>query len=292
MSQPGPADAVPVVDLTPWWDGDERDRAAVASAVDAGLRVCGSLQVTGHRVVPALREAVCAASGEFFALPAGVKRLRAAGADGRGWLPAGAGPGAFESLGYGADTPSGDPALDARWFRPNPWPAEVPGLAGLLRQYIWAMRDLADDLLDLCAVALDLPEDQFRPYLTNPGYTLDVNVWPRASPAGAALTDRPRVGPPTDLGTLTLLDRPAGDGGLAVGAREREWLVVPGVAGAPGRVDALTVQVGDRLARWTGDRWPAAGHRLLPPPDGAGELVWLVFRYHADPARVAPGAAG
>ena len=53
---------------------------------------------------------------------------------------------------------------------------------------------------------------------------------------------------------------------------------------APYDPDALTVNIGDLLAHWTGLRWSSGRHRVLPPqaahPDE--ELMSLVFFYELD----------
>lgn len=44
------------------------------------------------------------------------------------------------------------------------------------------------------------------------------------------------------------------------------------------------MNIGDLLARWTGDRWRAGRHRVLPPPAHAPaeELLSLVYFYECD----------
>ena len=61
-----------------------------------------------------------------------------------------------------------------------------------------------------------------------------------------------------------------------------EWVDAPFVPGA------LTVNAGDLLARWTGDRWRSTPHRVLPPPAEvpAEELLSLVFSHQPDPLAV------
>jgi isopenicillin N synthase-like dioxygenase len=51
---------------------------------------------------------------------------------------------------------------------------------------------------------------------------------------------------------------------------------------------ALTVNAGDLLARWTGDRWRSTPHRVLPPPAEipAEDQLSLVFLHEADPLTV------
>ena len=48
--------------------------------------------------------------------------------------------------------------MDAVWFPPNVWPAEVPELRASVDRYTSAMRRVADDLLELCATRSGLPQ--------------------------------------------------------------------------------------------------------------------------------------
>ncbi len=87
-----------------------------------------------------------------------------------------------------------------------------------------------------------------------------------------------RIGPHTDFGTVTVLDREPGAGGLQVDIDGVGWV------DAPYDPEALTVNIGDLLAHWTGLRWRSGRHRVLPPQAGAPheELVSLVFFFELD----------
>ena len=50
--------SVPVIDLAPWFGGDEAARAAVAAQVDAALRSVGFFLISGHGVPDDLRARV------------------------------------------------------------------------------------------------------------------------------------------------------------------------------------------------------------------------------------------
>jgi isopenicillin N synthase-like dioxygenase len=53
---------------------------------------------------------------------------------------------------------------------------------------------------------------------------------------------------------------------------------------APFDPDAFTINIGDLMARWTGDRWRSTRHRVLAPPADAPDedLLSLVYFYEAD----------
>lgn len=87
-----------------------------------------------------------------------------------------------------------------------------------------------------------------------------------------------RIGPHTDFGTVTVLDREAGLGGLQVYTLDGRWV------DAPYDPAAFTINIGDLMARWTGDRWRSTRHRVLPPQADAPEedLVSLVFFYEVN----------
>lgn len=284
---------VPVIDLAPWFHGTADDRARVARSVDAALRETGFLLITGHGVPDGLRADLRAAAKRFFALPAEVKERYAVTVGGRGWLPPGVEANGYaegtptppdlkESFAVGADRPTGDPGVDAVWFLPNVYPSETPELQTLMEDYLGRMRGLADELLRLCAAALELPEDFFTSRTRHPSYTLNVNWYPPISVTGVPEPGQFRIGPHTDFGTVTILDREPGTGGLQVWDEENGWVDAPFVPGS------FTINTGDLLSRWTGDRWKSNRHRVLPPDASAPdeELVSLIYFYETDPNAV------
>jgi isopenicillin N synthase-like dioxygenase len=282
---------VPLVDLRPWFDGSRDSRSTVAARVDDALRESGFLLVTGHGVPDELRRSVRDHARRFFALPADRKAGYAVPVGGRGWLPPGAEANAHsegtetppdlkESYSVGADPPTGDPEIDRFWFQPNVWPdAEVPELRIAAVEYMTRMRALSDELLRICAVALGLPAGHFTTHTGAPTYTFNINWYPPLTHVGPARDGQFRIGPHTDFGTVTVLDREPGAGGLQVYTSDGAWV------DAPYDPAALTVNIGDLMARWTGDRWRSCRHRVLPPPASAPdeELVSLVWFYECDP---------
>ena len=283
------AATVPIIDLSPWFRGDESARAAVAAQVDLALQQVGFLLVTGHGVPSELAAQARATMREFFRLPDAVKRPYAVSVNGRGWLPPGAEANAYaegtetppdlkESYTFGSDRPTGDPDVDSYWFAPNVWPGEAPAMQPVLVEYLVRMRELAEELLRLCAAALGVESDFFTRHTSHATHTLNVNWYPPVSIAGAPEPGQFRIGPHTDFGTVTILDREPGKGGLQV------WNADDGWQDAPFDPQALTINIGDLLARWTGDRWMSNRHRVLPPQAEAPEedLVSLVYFYEAD----------
>jgi isopenicillin N synthase-like dioxygenase len=287
-----PGNAIPTVDLGLW----RSDPAAVAAEVDVALQRAGFLLVTGHGVEASLRADVRTAARRFFALPDEVKQRYAVRIGGRGWLAPGVEanglvegietpPDLKESFAVGPDSSTGDPDVDAVWFPPNVWPAEVPELHTVVGRYTAAMRRVADELLELCAGALGLAPETLRAAATNPTWTFNINRYPPLTEVGQPAEGQFRIGPHTDFGTVTVLDREPGAGGLQVFVTAADDPDGPGVwQDAPYAPDALTINIGDLLAHWTGLRWSSGRHRVLPPqaahPDE--ELMSLVFFYELD----------
>ncbi len=281
--------SVPVIDLVSWFSGDDTARARVAAQVDASLQNVGFFLITGHGVPDELRARVRGRARAFFALPPETKQRYAVTVGGRGWLPPGVEANAYaegtqtppdlkESFAVGADQPTGDPEVDGYWFQPNVFPAEVPGLQEAIAAYLAGMRELADELLVLCAAALGLESDFFTRHTGHATHTMNTNWYPPMSLAGEPEPGQFRIGPHTDFGTVTILDREPGRGGLQVWTEEDGW------EDAPYRPGAFTINTGDLLARWSGARWKSNRHRVLPPQAEAPEedLVSLVYFYEAD----------
>ncbi|WP_327739607.1 isopenicillin N synthase family oxygenase [Streptomyces nojiriensis] len=284
------ASQIPVIDLGPWRSGGPAARARTAARVDEALRAAGFLLVAGHGVDPALPARIREAAGRFFRLPASAKAPYAVPVGSRGWLGPGAEANSYaegaasppdlkESWSFAAEDPTGIPSVDAEWFAPNAWPSEVPELRPLVTEYLGLMRSLSDELLELLAVALGLAEDHFTRHTAHPTWGFNLNWYPGTEIVGPPLPGQFRIGAHTDFGTVTVLDRQPGAGGLQIHTEADGW------QDAPYDPAALTVNIGDLMARWTGDRWRAGRHRVLPPPahTPAEELISLVYFYECDP---------
>jgi isopenicillin N synthase-like dioxygenase len=279
---------IPLIDLASWYDGSPEARAGLAAEVDRALRTSGFLLLAGHRVPGELRDEVRSVAREFFALADDVKAQYKITMGGRGWVASkridASGyegveqpPDLKESFCVGADRPTGDPAVDRRWYRPNVWPDEIPRMPEAINSYVAHMRDLADQVMALGAVALGLADDFFVPFQNHPTYGFNLNRYPSADSARPTHPGQFNVAPHTDFGTITLLDRQALPAQLQIFV-DGEWMDAPYVP------DALVVNVGDLLARWTGDRWRSTRHRVLPSsPDSPGvDGLSLVFFYEAN----------
>ncbi|MGW5663027.1 isopenicillin N synthase family dioxygenase [Streptomyces sp. NPDC003758] len=284
---------IPTIDLRPWLHGDPAARARIARTVDEALQTAGFLLVTGHGVDPSLRTRIREAARTFFTLPVEVKEKYAARVGGRGWLGPGTEANGYaegtetppdlkESLTFATQEPFEDPEIDAEWYAPNVWPAQVPELRGLCEEYLARMAELENRLLSLLGEALGLEPDFFTRHMARPTYGFNINWYPGTDVIGEPEPGQFRIGPHTDFGTVTILDRQAGRGGLQVWTDEGGW------EDAPYDPEAFTINIGDLMARWTGDRWRSGRHRVLPPPVDAPaeELMSLVYFGECTPGTI------
>lgn len=276
---------VPVVDLTPWADGT--DPGSVAGAVDAALRDVGFFLLTGHGVPTSLIDEMRAAALAFFHLSEAEKSLvRTPQLGASGWAPMG-----LETNGYsfGVPTPPdmkqsyriGAHLLPGRepLRGENRWPDRPAAFRPLAEAYTAAVDRINMDVLRVCAEALGLHREHFARHAARNDNTLNINWYPALEHVGTPLDGQYRVGPHTDFGTVTVLHRQAGLGGLQVRLPDGTWVDAPDVPGA------FTINAGDMLALWSGGRWRSAVHRVLPPPSAAPaeELLSLVYFCEPDP---------
>jgi len=277
---------VPLIDLTPWFDGS--DRARVARAVDEALCSVGFFLVTAHGVDLSLLAATRAAFAQFFALSTDEKSaVRMPQLGMAGWAPMGmeangysfghkTPPDMKESYRLGAHVLPGRHALRGE----NVWPARPGAFCETVTSYIAAIDELHMELLRVCAAAAGLADEEFfARCATRNDNTLNVNWYPPLSVVGEPEPNQYRIGPHTDFGTLTLLHREPGSSALEVQLANGIWVHAPVVD------DAITVNGGDMLAHWTGGRWRSAIHRVLPPVGAAaqGSLLSLVYFCEPDP---------
>jgi isopenicillin N synthase-like dioxygenase len=167
-----------------------------------------------------------------------------------------------ESFSIGPPTPRPQPIdTDEAIFAatPNRWPDAPANFRTAFEAYYRAMNNVADILMRRFAVALDLPEDFFLPFIRHPISALRANHYPPLASAPGA--GQLRAGAHSDYGTLTILMQSSGSDGLEIQNRNGDWMPITGEA------PDLIVNIGDLMARWTNNRWVSSVHRVVVPDD-------------------------
>ncbi len=280
-------DELAVIDLAPYYAGGARSRRLVAAAIDPACRDLGFFAVVGHRVPHGLVAETREAVRGFFDLPLEAKlAMRTANrTSGRGYVPIegerlsyttnftarpdskesfSIGPFDVERDAYHLFEPSGIA------FSPNVWPDEPATFSPALQRYYRALGQLAADLLDLTAIAFDLPDGWFAPKNDRPTSALRVLHYPPGATVGEG---QYLASPHTDYGTWTILHKGPGLTGLEAQALDGSWVPVRAPDGG------FIVNVGDLLMRWTGGHWLSTLHRVVPvgSSDAGGELSLAFF---------------
>ncbi len=266
---------IPVIDLTPFYEGSMQDKKDLAKRIDAACRDTGFLTIVGHRVPRALDKDVFAAAFEFFDLPEAEKRryLPPQGTLLRGYMPfatnrlaASRGektpPDLREAFNIGRPDLTGDeprPIAEALpFYRPCIWPERPEQFRPTMTAYFNEMERLSGDLMRLFAIGLDLDETYFDDKIDDSFATLNVFHYPKQEVPPE--TGQLRAGAHTDFGTLTILMQMESTGGLEVMDRNDRWVLLPP------REGAFVINIGDMMAWWTNGRWRSTLHRVANPP--------------------------
>jgi isopenicillin N synthase-like dioxygenase len=283
----------PVFDLAAFERSDDREKRQMGREVDLICRTSGFLAVQNHGIPDEVISGVWQAAHDFFDLAPEAKETVRAPYPGYpyGYL----GPGA-EALARskGVDSPpdlkesfNGGPLAippgltdqEALSFcyAATIWPDAQTKFRPAWEAYYRAVTDLAARIMQVFAVALELPEDYFQPFIGQPISALRALNYPELSappPAGQL-----RAGAHTDYGSLTILLPQPGSKGLEIMTPEGAWREVPPVDGA------FVINIGDLMARWTNDRWVSTLHRVVnvsPTEGGLARRQSLAFFHQPD----------
>lgn len=282
----------PLVDISPFSSASTRAKRALARRVDDVCRETGFLAIVGHGVPKNTISNAWSAARAFFDLPMEKKLRVKMPYEG---YPYGYAPFQAETLAksLGEETPpdlketfstgpmhvpavrQNDEYADFRYAE-NQWPTEPLGFKEAWGAYYVALGDLATRISQICAVALELPEDFFAEKIDDPISAMRALNYPHQStpPKPGQL----RAGAHTDYGSLTILLAEAAPGGLEIRTPHGEWQPVPIVP------DGFIVNIGDLMARWTNDRWVSTLHRVVnPPPDQHGSTRRQSFAFFHQP---------
>ena len=266
-----PMSAVPILDLT-------ADDDTLAPFLNDICTDVGFFQIVGHGVDPAVEERMWETMRRFFDLPGAEKQTLRAQGEPYGYIPVNAeslsrslgtaAPGDVkESINLGpmqAPTHAISDPDEQSVYTPNRWPAALPEMARVCADYYQEMTYLAERILRLFALALELPADYFDPMIDHAPSALRAINYPEIDQPLAL--GQIRAGEHTDYGLLTILRQDA-VGGLQVLDRDDQWVDVPSVPGG------YVVNIGDLMQRWTNNRWQSTLHRVVNPVEGSASAA-------------------
>jgi len=243
---------IPVIDMGPFLEGSETDRAAVAARIYEAAHTVGFTYLTNFGMSEDLLETAFAVSRSLFH------------SDEKHKVP-------FDpekNHGYtrlqGEALDPSKPAdlketftcrdLARRPSGPEYWPN--PQFEAFMRIFYQRTVKIASDVMAAFAQALELPAGYFDERHTGKTQTLRLLHYP---PVDAVAEGQLGAGAHTDYGTLTVLFQDEA-GGLQVQGLDGRWIDAPPIPGT------VVINTGDLMARWSNDVFKSTPHRVVPRP--------------------------
>ena len=143
--------------------------------------------------------------------------------------------------------------IPALFDTPEIWPSLE--FSSIANEMFNMCKSIANDIMEAFAINLEVPLDFFKKCHLGENSALRYLHYPLIRPP--TRSEQMGVGAHTDFGTITLLFQDQAEG-LEVQTSDRNWTPVPFMD------DAIIVNVGDLLFRWTNGRIRSAPHRVKP----------------------------
>jgi len=300
------AQNVPIIDIAPFFTGDDAARKSIASEIDRACRETGFFAIVGHGVDEGLMGRTRRMAVDFFALPTEEKLHveRPPQKVSRGYnrfmdrslsysIGLEAPPDLQEAFAFGPeefsadDWREGDPR--SAMLAPNRWPERPGAFRETMIEYDLAIRELGERMLDIIALALDVDRFYFHDKFDHQSSVARLVRYPAQK--DAPVEGQLRAGEHTDYGTITFLRGDSVPGGTEVKTPSGAWITVETPPGG------FVCNIGDALARWTNDRWVSTLHRVANPPSAARHVDRISLVYFHSPNHDAlieciPGCSG
>lgn len=269
-------ESVPIIDISSFFTGSAAQRAAVAREVDRTNREIGFFVITGHGFDLKLLRTWFEVSKEFFegdplakqALLApsgqqqGYHRLANSGLAGKEGIQTPPDLREFFMVGQlDVERAELQTASARRFHRSNRWPDADPTFREIGEAYYRGMERLGQALMEIFALALDLPDHWFVDKFDHHFSILSSIYYPVQDEE--PLPGQLRAGAHTDYGSLTILAPNDAPGGLQIMTVQGRWIDVPFVP------DGFVINIGDMMQRWTNERWLSNMHRVVNPETNA-----------------------
>jgi isopenicillin N synthase-like dioxygenase len=244
---------IPIIDIGGFAHGGA-DEAHVVGDVSKALSQSGFMYVRGHGLDPALIGRAFAIAGRFFAHPVARKTEFAYGS-----VEANFG---YQGIEGESLDPTSKPDLKEAFTMRNArawathadrWPD--PEFRDMALELYDVSLAAACRILAILAASLDLPSHFFAERHLGENVTLRFLHYPANLPS--RFPDQLGAGAHTDYGSITLLFQDD-VGGLELLGADGAWRFAPPVA------DAIVINTGDLMERWTNGRFRSTVHRVKP----------------------------
>ncbi|KAI0543690.1 hypothetical protein F4679DRAFT_577443 [Xylaria curta] len=286
---------IPVVDMGSWHNGSTVDRKRIASELTDACRRVGFVYVVDHGIPAELLEEAFAWSRSLFNLPLEKKML----------APHPPGPSVHRGYSWPglekvsqtiyADKEEDKQAEDRKvgdvkesyeigseelLEQPNVWLPEdvLPGFREFTTKFYWRCFDVAKELLRAISLGIGLDdEDFFLRFHSGLNNQLRLLHYPPVEAERLKNNEVARMPAHSDWGTITMLFQDQ-SGGLQVEDPNQQGHFVD----ATPMNNALIMNVGDLLMRWSNDYLKSTLHRVTLPPlsqDGSAEPSMALPRY-------------
>lgn len=265
-------DQIPILDFSQFLTDDEESKCSMAAQLRWIQEEVGFYYIVNHGVSSSLIDRAINQVQELHSLPLSKKLELKVDKDTTGYIPikstmyvtTDAGKNDRYDLNENyrivRERPPDHPSIIAgrRFTGPNKWPSVelLPDFKNVMLEYYAAMESLGHAMLPFYARALDLPVNYFAEFFTDPmWFTRNVHY-----PAIQAKKNQFGISPHSDHGFITLLPLSKVPG-LEVKTQDGRWI-------SGGYVkDAIVVNSGDFMKKWTNGRFIATPHRVLPPKE-------------------------
>ena len=246
------ASIIPILDLQPLLDGDAAGVTTLAAELKQALQDIGFFSIINHGVPWELVEEIYEATQTLHSLPQEQKDNITMDRTHGGYLGMGAGTSYASEIAGEVRKPNQNEAFfihEGGYREANQYP-DLQGFKELTATYIQAMQALADSLLPLLALSLDLEPDFFAKDFDVPSVTLRMSHYPVMEYSD----NEWGLAPHTDSSIFTFL--PVNDvPGLEVRPAGYDWVQPPVVP------YSFIVNSGDMLKRWTNGKYLSTAHR-------------------------------
>ncbi|KAI1827389.1 Clavaminate synthase-like protein [Xylaria intraflava] len=277
-------DSIPVIDLRRIYSPSLAERKALAKELGQACRDVGFFYASAHGVDPRVASEAFRAIQDFFALDNETKMAvhfhKSAGF--RGYEPLFETRHEAHGQGDMKEAFSFSHESDEGLEIPNQWPANQPQFRNALTTYVNAVELLAQRLMGIFALALDLPEDYFTTTYPRSGAGIRALYYP-PQPVQDAAALEVGIGAHTDYSWFSLINQSA-VGGLEIQNANGEWVPATPIEGT------FVVNIGDSLQWVSGGRFLSTRHRVVNRVAGRARHSLAFFKSpHVDSVlQVAP----